>query len=70
MDKALELRMAIDKHGHVEDALMYLNKSELIKRYENLTLLGEIFALIGLAEISYSYELSFVKKLIGSVNKR
>lgn len=71
MDKALELRMAVDKHGHVEDALMYLNRSELIKRYENLenlTMLGEIFALIGLAEIPYSYELSFVKKLIGSIN--
>lgn len=73
MDKALELRMVVDQYGKVEDPLLYLNKSELIEKYKSLkdlTILGEIFALIGLAEIPYSYELAFVKNLVDSINAK
>ena len=72
MDKALELRMAADQNLCINDPLAYLNESELVEKYKgltNLTMLGEIFALIGIAEIPNSYELSFVKELVGSINK-
>ncbi|MDH6364075.1 hypothetical protein M2139_001060 [Enterococcus sp. PF1-24] len=72
MDSALKLRMLVDSGEVVADPSSFLSESELIKKFadlENLTTLGKIFALIGVAEIPFSYELKFVQELVTFINE-
>lgn len=73
MDRALELRMKVEKNGTIEDPLDYLNHSEIIKKYSDMTdlnPLGKIFALIGLAEIPYAEKLPVTQELLDFVNQQ
>lgn len=73
MDRALELRMKVEKNETIEDPLDYLNHSEIIKKYSDMTdlnPLGKIFALIGLAEIPYAEKLPVTQELLDFVNQQ
>lgn len=72
MDRVLELRMKVKKKETIEDPLDYLNHSEIIKKYSQLTQLkplGKIFALVGLAEIPYAEKLTLTQELLAFVNQ-
>lgn len=72
MDSALVLRMKADHGDSIKDPLDYLNQSEIVHNYSELTNLkplGKIFALIGLSEIPFAEKLSITQELIRFVNR-
>ena len=71
MDTAFILKQKIQNGNYIDDPIAMLKNSEIVKKYstlENLTDLGKIFALIGLSEIPFSYQLEITKKLINFIN--
>lgn len=73
MDTAFILKTKIENGEGIDQPMSFLEKSEIVQKYcelENLTDLGKIFALIGLAEISYSSELDKTKELVVFVNEQ
>lgn len=72
MDRALELRIKVEQEEPIEAPFEYLNQSEIVQRYSEMTdlkPLGKIFALIGLAEIPCAEKLPFTQELIAFVNQ-
>lgn len=72
MDRALELRIKVEQEEPIEAPFEYLNQSEIVQRYSELTdlkPLGKIFALVGLAEIPYAEQLPLTQELIAFVNQ-
>lgn len=72
MDAAYRLKMKIDQNEPIEDPMIYLEQSKIVKKYEqqeNLSALGKIFALVGLAEIPYASQLPVTQSLIQYVEK-
>ena len=72
MDAAYRLKMKIDQNEPIEDPMIYLEQSQIVKKYEqqeNLSALGKIFALVGLAEIPYASQLPVTQSLIQYVEK-
>lgn len=72
MDRALELRIKVEQEEPIEAPFEYLNQSEIVQRYSEMTdlkPLGKIFALVGLAEIPYAEQLPLTQELIAFVNQ-
>lgn len=72
MDAAYRLKTKIDQNEPIEDPMIYLEQSQIVKKYEqqeNLSALGKIFALVGLAEIPYASQLPVTQSLIQYVEK-
>lgn len=73
MDTAFILKQKINNGENVANPITFLENSEIVQKYyhlKNLTDLGKIFALIGLAEIPYSNELEKTKELVSFVNEQ
>lgn len=72
MDCALEVRIKLDEGVAIDEPIVYLDQSEIVKKYHELTdlkPLGRIFALVGLAEIPYAEHLQITQKLITYTNE-
>lgn len=72
MDSALRLRIKYDNNEKIEQPIEWLKESEIVAKYTqltDLTTLGKIFALIGLAEIPYASQLPQTQELITFVNQ-
>lgn len=73
MDSGLILKRKLAVGEKVTNPMAYLDKSEIVKKYSNLTHLtdlGKIFAFVGLSEIPFAEELSITKELICFINER
>ncbi|WP_206859170.1 hypothetical protein [Candidatus Enterococcus mangumiae] len=71
MDTAYLLKRKIDQQEPIDEPMSYLEQSSIVKKYEqqeNLSALGKIFALIGLAEIPYANQLPVTQSLIQYVD--
>lgn len=71
MDRALELRIKVERRETINEPLNYLEQSEIVKKYTeltNLSPLGKIFALVGLAEIPFAEKIPLTQEFIRFVN--
>ena len=66
------LRIKVDQGKAIKEPLTYLNQSEILKKYTELSELkplGKIFALVGLSEIPYAELLPLTQELIAFTNQ-
>lgn len=72
MDSALVLKRKLAAGETIANPLDYLASSVLIQKYtelENLTMLGKIFALIGLAEIPFAEKMLVTQELLHFIDQ-